>query len=113
MSREHNERLIRNDASLPKATHHREPWSATEDEWLSLWAGGEAELAEIAEILGRTIEACRERFYKARRGMTPDYVQRVTIERITIEHQVVYRPTDVCPVCFTVRAANGSCGCTE
>lgn len=65
---DNRDRLKRNAESLGKAEHHREPWSTDELEWLKEWDGTEPLLAEIAELLGRTIEACREQFYKSRRA---------------------------------------------
>lgn len=68
------ERLERNDESRNRADNHREIWSANEDEFLQvLWDGTDDGLTEVAEILGRTREACRERYYKVRRGETGNY----------------------------------------
>lgn len=64
------ERLRRNAESKAQAEHDREPWSSEELEWLATWDGTEGYLRELAELLGRTIEACRERFYKCRRAGT-------------------------------------------
>lgn len=56
------ERKVHNDASLNKAEHHTEIWDAEE---VSLLEGcwGSVPLEEIAETLGRTIEACRQKHY--------------------------------------------------
>lgn len=62
------ERLRRNAESKEHAEHDGEPWSGDELDILRLWSGDEDELAVTAELLGRTIEACRQRFYEARRG---------------------------------------------
>jgi hypothetical protein len=67
----HEKRLQKNDESLNKATHHREAWSADEIAFLMDWDQSDDELSIIAECLGRTREACRERFYKVRRGEAP------------------------------------------
>lgn len=75
---ERSERLERNRDSRNRAEHFREPWSELEDEVLALWQGGESDLAELGEMLGRTIEACRERFYKNRRADQVTYTARVT-----------------------------------
>lgn len=48
-------------------------------EWLRSWDGGDEYLAELAELLGRTIEACRQRYHVDRRG-----VVRVTHTTTTI-----------------------------
>lgn len=59
----------RNEASRNKAKHHREPWEEYELEFLVvLWDGTEQTLTEIAEELGRTIEACRQRWYENKWG---------------------------------------------
>lgn len=63
--------LDRNDASRNHAVHHGEQWSREEIEFLrAFWpeAKGYDEEAEVAEALGRTIEACRQRFYEDRWG---------------------------------------------
>lgn len=60
------ERSRRNAESQQSATAHREPWSEAELEQLvEFWDGTEGTLEEIAELLGRTIEACRQRYYIA------------------------------------------------
>lgn len=65
----HSERLRINQESKAHADHDGEPWSQEElDQLFGYWDGTEQMVREIAELLGRTIEACRERFYKARRG---------------------------------------------
>jgi hypothetical protein len=63
-----NDRLKKNDESRQGANHHREPWSADEVAFLLEWDGTEEELSVVAECLGRTREACRERFYRTKRG---------------------------------------------
>jgi len=71
MSRgDYEERAARNDESRTKASQHAEPWTGEElDFLLTEWNDGSEEtLAIVAEILGRTIEACRQRFYEGRRG---------------------------------------------
>lgn len=56
------ERRVRNEKSLGGAEHHTEIWSEEEISLLeSCW--GSVPLEEIAEALGRTIEACRQRHY--------------------------------------------------
>lgn len=67
MARPHEDRLRRNDESRHRADHHAEQWTKEEDDFLqAFWR--DADEAEVAEILGRTIEACRQRFYVVRRG---------------------------------------------
>ena len=55
----------RNALSRNNANHHGEPWTDGEIEAMrERWDGhGEELLAEIAEELGRTIEACRQVYY--------------------------------------------------
>lgn len=68
--RDYQERAAHNDASRSTADHHQEPWSGEELETLTeLWDGTEETLADLAEILGRTIEACRQRYYETRKGL--------------------------------------------
>lgn len=64
-------RLAKNEESLNKATHHREVWEADELALLLTWDQTNAELEVMAEILGRTIEACRQRFYDVKAGRKP------------------------------------------
>lgn len=57
------DRQAANDASRTTAEHHAEIWEAHEVELLEeCWS--EATLDEIAETLGRTIEACRQKHYE-------------------------------------------------
>lgn len=77
----YEERLKRNDESRSKAEHHAEPWSADELEVLMLWSGSEDELVALAEMVGRTIEACRQKFYMARRGHIKIQTTTVTVTR--------------------------------
>lgn len=52
-----------NDTSRVTAEHHAEVWEGYELELLEEgW--GETTLPEIAELLGRTIEACRQKHYE-------------------------------------------------
>jgi hypothetical protein len=87
---DHRERLARNEESKSKAEHDREPWSTDEVEFLLEFfkdAKGEPEHeAEVAECLGRTIEACRQRFYEALRGRSKHVmVKRTTTTTSTTE----------------------------
>jgi len=80
---DYEERARRNDESRTKAGHHAEPWSSDEIEILLTWDGSEAELLEMAELLERTIEACRQRFYEARRGHLRVRTESVTVTVVT------------------------------
>ena len=83
---DHRERLARNDKSRLHADHFAEPWSGDEVEFLIAFfkeAKGRPEAeAEVAEALGRTIEACRQRYYTALQGR-PGVAVKVTQTRCT------------------------------
>lgn len=89
------ERLRRNAESKLHAEHDGEPWGAEDLEWLASWGGSEDELVEIAELLGRTIEACREQFYQRRRR---GWVTVTTTVTTTVT-------VPVCSRCWLVHAA--------
>jgi hypothetical protein len=63
-------RRDRNHSSKLYAEHDTEPWSCEEEALLTQWDGTEDELILTAEVLGRTIEACRQRYYEVRRRGT-------------------------------------------
>ena len=67
MSKDHTERLAKNAESKAHAINDTLPWTAEELEWLQSWDGTEAYLEELAELLGRTIEACRQKYHTSRR----------------------------------------------
>lgn len=89
---DHHERLARNDESRNRAEHHALPWEAEELEFLLVFfadAKGDPEAErEVAEALGRTIEACRQRFYQTRRGQCATVEVRTTTTETTT---VTYR----------------------
>lgn len=63
----YEERKMRNDASRGGAEHHAEDWDAEEIALLEeCWA--DIPIEEIAETLGRTIEACRQKHYEIGQG---------------------------------------------
>lgn len=63
---DHSRRLAKNRDSQKHATKHREVWS--EDEITLLFEEWKASpIEDIAAVLGRTIEACREMYYKTSR----------------------------------------------
>jgi hypothetical protein len=90
-------RAAKNEASRDRAEHHWEPWSATELELLADWDGSsEDELAAVAELLGRTIEACRQKFYVSRKqGFTMTTVTRRQVTTSTTK-TITYLP----PTCY-------------
>lgn len=64
MTPRYEQRHEANEQSRTRAEHHQELWEAYEVELLEEgWADDEATLDEIAELLGRTIEACRQKHY--------------------------------------------------
>jgi hypothetical protein len=72
MSRDNAKRLEINDESRNRAALHKEPWLSNDIEFLmAFWPdthGNVDEEREVAECLGRTIEACRQYFYEERAG---------------------------------------------
>lgn len=70
---DYTKRQAVNDASRARAEHHTEIWEAHEVELLEEgWADDEATLPEIAELLGRTIEACRQKHYSLKEAAARD-----------------------------------------
>lgn len=72
------DRLERNRDSRAKADHLFQPWTEYEDETLQTLFDphaktSEQDLVDLAEMLGRTIEGCRERYYKVRRAESVTY----------------------------------------
>lgn len=80
------ERLRRNAESKCYASHDGEPWSSDELDVLMVWSGSEEELAACAELLGRTIEACRQRFYEVR-GV--GHIRTETTVKVTVSKWLV------------------------
>lgn len=76
-----SERKALNDESRDRATANHETWGADEEDLLLTWDRSDDELTVMAELLGRTREACRERFHLLQRGERPSTSVRVT--RIT------------------------------
>lgn len=65
MTQNYEARRTANEESLLRAAAHREVWAEYELELLEEgWADNESTLPEIAELLGRTIEACRQKHYE-------------------------------------------------
>ncbi len=63
MATDYTPRREANEASRNRAEHHQEVWECWEIELLEEgW--GESTIAEVAELLGRTIEACRQKHYE-------------------------------------------------
>lgn len=63
-------RQKRNDESRQGAEKFKEPWTAEDIETLvTLW--DPAELETLAEMLGRTVEAVRQRYYETQNKPAP------------------------------------------
>lgn len=74
MATDYETRRNENDESRTYAERHREAWEPHELELLEEgWSEDETTLPEIAELLGRTIEACRQRHYEIRQGKIREY----------------------------------------
>lgn len=95
------DRLRRNAESKVHAHKDGDTWTDEDLEWLQSWDGSEAELAELAELLGRTIEACREQFYvRRRRGVQVTTTVTTTTTTTTVS-------AEVCTRCWLIHA--GEC----
>lgn len=107
MVSDNTERLRRNEESKRYAEHDTEPWDGDSIALLMQWDGGEEELALTAELLGRTIEACRQRFYQVRRGIRGVRVRRGVTTTTTTSY-IEVTDVEVCPDCWLVHPA-GQC----
>lgn len=97
--RYNEKRLARNAESKASAENDGQPWCQDELDWLQTWDRTEAELADLAEILGRTLEACREQFYLRRRQDS---------WAVVVEGRRA--PRSACSECFLVHGlAQGEC----
>lgn len=103
-------------------SEHRTRWTKDEISFLvSEWDGTAETLELIAEILGRTVDAVRQRHYETEWGTTVEPVAvkpERGVTRITVTHtEVTVTRTewtgDLCDTCHTVRSANGHCLCTD
>lgn len=75
--RDYTPRKALNEKSRNVATKDRELWSANEVEWLeSFWSTEEGELEALAAVLGRTVEAVRQKHYELKK-----HADRVTAEQ--------------------------------
>lgn len=90
-------RRRRNEESRNHAEHHGEEWLASEDE-LVLLCVSEQDKIEAAEILGRTVEAVRNRLHALRYGRSSRTYTRT--RTVTITHtETVTVSSPLCPVC--------------
>lgn len=94
--KDYQERQAVNDKSRTGAEHHSEPWEGYEQELLMEWDGTEGQLLDLAEMLGRTVEACRQRYYTTRKGNTRSVTRRVTTTT-TVEHKVTWQDDEEWP----------------
>lgn len=61
----------RNELSRNKADAHKTLWSEAELEMLlEFWGDPEVTIEQLAAEVGRTVEACRQRYYEWQRGQT-------------------------------------------
>lgn len=100
MSRENEnaQRLRRNDESRNRANHHAEPWTGDElDMLFSEW--GHSPIEDIADVLGRTIEACRQRYYETRQGKARTVTTK-TVRETTVTHTHYIGAADDDDDCF-------------
>lgn len=66
---DYSERQQLNERSRNEAKHYMEPWSADEVELLeSEWTTKEEDLVALANLLGRTVEACRQKHYDLKKN---------------------------------------------
>lgn len=79
-------RLAKNRESKDAAVHDRELWTADEVALLLTWDRTDAELTVMGEVLGRTREACRERYYLELRRPTKTVTRKVETTETTITY---------------------------
>lgn len=89
-------RLAANAASKEFAEHDGEIWEQAEVELLLTWDGTEDELTEMGLILGRTREACRQKFYQEQRRPIKT-VTRVRTETTVTNYYSNWDPEDRSP----------------
>lgn len=108
------ERQAKNDMSRNAADHHAEPWLDYEVDVLLEWDQTEETLDDLAEVLGRTREACRQRFYQTLKGAVgTGRTVRVTVTTTTTTTTTQTETYAVCPACHFELPASGTCGICE
>jgi hypothetical protein len=104
----------------PTGEQHRTRWTKDEVTFLmSEWSDAHDEdtLAVVADLLGRTVEACRQRWYETGWGAAVEPVTAkpepgaIRFTRTTTTTTTVEWVGDVCPDCYCVRSVNGLCCC--
>lgn len=87
-------RRPRNVESRDQATNHNQAWEPWQLDLLLDWNGDDDELTALAELLGRTREACRERYYHARRtavgAVEPPRHSTTVVQSVTTATTTVY-----------------------
>lgn len=78
---DYTERQRRNDQSRNEAKNYMERWDETEVATLQeLWTTDKDELEALASLLGRTVEACRQKHYEL--SQQPDRVAAEKLKKI-------------------------------
>jgi hypothetical protein len=99
---------------------HRTRWTKGEvtfliEEWSE--AHDEDTLAAVADLLGRTVEACRQRFYETSWGATVEPVDfkpapgAVRVTQTTTTTTTTTWVGEPCPDCHCLPSVNGVCCC--
>lgn len=74
-------RKTRNELSRNEAKAHLERWDETEvATLLELWTTEEEDLIALASLLGRTVEACRQKFYDVQKR--PEAVVEAKLKKV-------------------------------
>ena len=95
----YEERQERNDRSRNGAEHHAQPWDNAELEVLRLWDREDNTLTALAELLGRTREACRQMYYLDRRGAQTRTYRKVRTVTTRTETTTTVQVYNFCPDC--------------
>lgn len=94
MSYTESERRAANERSRNAASHDKEPWLDYELEVLLEWDRTDEGLTDVAELLGRTREACRQRYYDTLAGRNRSSAT------YRVESTTTVRVTRVCSACY-------------
>jgi hypothetical protein len=91
-------RLAANAASKDFAEHDGDLWGQDEVDLLLTWDGTDDELDEMAMLLGRTREACRQKFHLSKRQPQVTVTRTVnTTEKTVTNYYSNWDPADVSP----------------
>lgn len=109
-----SERQHANDESREAASRNKEPWEGFELSILLEWDRTESGLDEVAELLERTREACRQRFYDTLAGRTKGGTHvTVTTTTTRVTRTRTVESYEVCPSCHFELPASKVCGFCE